>query len=180
MEPDGLLQNITRRNFLKISAIWTGSVWIVGVSGISSHTYKVLTREEAEIMDALADCIIPSDDFAGGKEAGVTNFIDQQIGKDGYLQKDREMYKTCLTVLNRGSIKDYGKRFITLPNDLQTDYLKKMEAGNYDNQPADSAWGGYVPSRFFDKMRDQCMMGFYGGPKHGGNKNYVSYRMLRF
>jgi len=24
------------------------------------------------------------------------------------------------------------------------------------------------------------MMGFYGSPEHGGNKNYVSYRMIRF
>lgn len=180
MEPDDLLQNVTRRTFLKISAIWTGGVWIVGMPGISLQSYNVLTREEAEIMDALADCVIPPDDFSGGKEAGVTNFIDQQIGKNGYLQKDREMYKTCLTALNKDCIDEYGKRFIALDNASRIGYLKQIESGDYDNQPSDSAWGDYEPSKFFDKMRDQCMMGFYGSPKHGGNKNYVSYRMLRF
>ncbi|NBC64077.1 MAG: hypothetical protein GVY07_00265 [Bacteroidetes bacterium] len=180
MEPDDLLQNVSRRTFLKISTIWTGGVWIIGVPGMSAQRYDVLTREEADIMDTLADCIIPPDDFAGGKEAGVTNFIDQQIGQNGYLQKDREMYKTCLTALNKGSADEYGNRFLTLDNASRINYLKKIEAGDYDNQPEDSTWGDFVPSSFFNTMRDQCMMGFYGGPKHGGNKNYVSYRMIRF
>ncbi|MCG2589885.1 gluconate 2-dehydrogenase subunit 3 family protein [Rhodohalobacter sulfatireducens] len=180
MTPDDLLNNVSRRTFLKISAIWTGGAWIVGIPGLSSQSYDVLTREEADIMDLLADCMVPPDDFAGGKEAGVTNFIDQQISRNGYLTEDRDLYKTCLPALNRTPLKEYKKHFLTLDRDARIEYLKKLERGFYDHSTAEEIWEPFIPSHFFAKMRDQCLMGFYGSPKHGGNNNYVSYRMIRF
>lgn len=174
------LKRLSRGEFLKISMIWTGGFWMYGITTEPTKTRRVLTDEESEIMDTLADCIIPPDNFAGGKDAGVTNFIDQQIGDNGYLSEDKLMYKTCLPALNKGSISDYGKRFIAMEESPQTEYLKKIEAGDYDNQPSGNDWGQFLPSSFFGKMKDHCMMGFYGSPKHGGNKNYISYRMIRF
>ncbi len=171
--------DFTRRDFLKVSVVWTSGLCIMGVPVISRESYRVFTAEEAEIMDTLADCIIPPDEWAGGKDAGVTFFIDQQLSEEGYLQKDMEMYKTCLPALNKGCIDEFGIEFTALPHKAQVEYLKKMEAGKYDHQQTRN-WGTFTPSSFFNIMRDQCMMGFYGGPKHGGNKSYISYHMLKF
>lgn len=180
MDSDDLFQNISRRNFIKLSAAWTGGLWLVGIPVNISDSYDVLNREESQIMDILADCIIPPGEFAGGKEAGVTNFVDQQIGKNGYLREDRDLYKTCLPALNRTPMNEYGKHFLTLDESTRIDYLKQIESGFYDDLDESEEWKPFTPSQFFEKMRDHCMMGFYGGPKHGGNKNYVSYRMIRF
>ncbi len=190
MKPEDQNKAVSRRNFLKISAIWAGGAWIVGypVARASNHVandapgripgqgteYQILTPDEAAIMDVLADCIIPPGDYAGGREAGVTRFIDRQLG--GYLHRDKAMYKTCLTALNNGSRVGHGQMFIRLDEEAQIRYLTDIEAGEYNNRSEE--WGDYTPSSFFNTMRDHCMMAYYGHPKHGGNREWVSYQML--
>ncbi len=39
-------------------------------------------------------------------------------------------------------------------------------------------WGDVDPARFFRRLRDHTMMGFYGDPRHGGNRDRVAWRML--
>lgn len=171
-------QSFSRRSFLKISAIWAGGAWIVGVPSILARPYNILTDEQSKIMDALADAIIPPGEFAGGKDAGVTRFIDQQIGRHGYLQHDKEMYQTCLKALNQGAIRDFKQVFMDLNDLKKEEYLKKMEAGHYNNVDTGVGWGEFIPSQFFNTARNHSMMAFYGSPEHGGNIDYVSYRML--
>lgn len=180
MKTEPSLAHLSRRSFIKITAAWTGGIWLVGVPAEIPKTYRVFTREEAAIMDILADCIIPPGEFAGGKEAGVTNFIDQQISKDGYLNEDANLYQTCLPALNKTPFDEYGKHFLNLGEDERTKYLKKIENGVYNESSEAALWEPYAPSQFFSTVIDHCMMGFYGSPEHGGNTNYVSYRMIRF
>ena len=52
--------------------------------------------------------------------------------------------------------------------------LSSIEKGSVD--AAD--WEGVAPSAFFQRLRDYSMMGFYGDPRHGGNRNRVSWKML--
>jgi gluconate 2-dehydrogenase gamma chain len=49
-----------------------------------------------------------------------------------------------------------------------------MEAGEL---PA-VHWGDLDQRRFFNLVLRHCMQGFYGAPRHGGNKNYMSYQMM--
>jgi gluconate 2-dehydrogenase gamma chain len=35
------------------------------------------------------------------------------------------------------------------------------------------------PKQFFNILLARTMQGFYGSPRHGGNKDYASYRMLK-
>lgn len=180
MKTDPSPEYLSRRSFIKITAAWTGGLWLVGIPAEVPSSYNVLTREDAEIMDMLADCIIPAGEFAGGKEAGVTNFIDQQISKDGYLNEYEKLYKTCLPALNRTPFDKYGKHFLNLDESNRIECLKNIESGVYNESSEAALWEPYTPSQFFSTVIDHCMMGFYGSPEHGGNKNYVSYRMIRF
>jgi gluconate 2-dehydrogenase gamma chain len=47
------------------------------------------------------------------------------------------------------------------------------------NQLSESEWSGDKPAVFFDLVRSHTMQGFYGSPIHGGNKDYMSFEMLR-
>ena len=58
----------------------------------------------------------------------------------------------------------YDKPFEELSWNEQTDFLKQFEKGE--------------DRSFFSLIRDNTMQGYYGSPRHGGNKDYVSYRML--
>lgn len=166
-------KSISRRSFIRVSATGVGSMCIVGCYNSSRSQYLALTLQEAAIVDALADQIIPPDEFAGGKEAGVTHFIDKQL--DGFYSGFLPMYKTCIAALNTLSVDLYGKEFIELEFETQFQYLTDIAAGKYN----DKNWGDYSGSAFFGTLRSHCMQGYYGSPRHGGNKNYVSYKMLK-
>ena len=168
------VKSISRRNFIKMSAIGAGCLFIAGCNGTPVSYHYILTAREAEILDALADQIIPPDEYAGGREAGVTNFIDKQLS--GFYNEHVPMYRTCLKALDKTSREIYGREFTALDFDTQTSYLQDIEKGVYNNV---DHWEGYTASSFFGTLRNHCMQGFYGSPRHGGNKNYVSYRMIK-
>jgi gluconate 2-dehydrogenase gamma chain len=50
-----------------------------------------------------------------------------------------------------------------------------MESGELSGQE----WGTVDQRRFFKTLLDHTMQGFYGSPRHGGNCNYVSYKMMK-
>ena len=41
-----------------------------------------------------------------------------------------------------------------------------------------TVWGEVDPQAFFGRLVRYTMMGFYGDPRHGGNRQHVSWRML--
>ncbi len=53
--------------------------------------------------------------------------------------------------------------------------MEKMEQGNLPS----GFWKNISQQHFFNILRDHTMQGFYGSPRHGGNKNYVSYKMMK-
>ena len=167
------IKAISRRNFIKISAIGAGCLCLTGCYDPPGSYRYIFTAKEAEIVDALADQIIPPDDYAGGSVAGVTNYIDRQLA--GFYNDQADMYKSCLEALNKTCKEIYGKEFTALDFDTQFEYLTDIDSGKYD----DRDWDGHRASTFFGTLRDHCLQGYYGSPRHGGNKNYVSYRMMR-
>lgn len=167
------IKSISRRNFIRMSAIGAGCLCLTGCYNAPGHYHYVLTAEEAGIVDSLADQIIPPDEFAGGSEAGVTNYIDRQLA--GFYNDQVDMYRTCLKALDKTCKEVYGKEFTALDFDTQLEYLTEIEEGKYN----DADWHGYTASSFFGTLRNHCLQGFYGSPRHGGNKNYVSYRMMK-
>jgi hypothetical protein len=66
-------------------------------------------------------------------------------------------------------------RFIALRWNDQTAVLKALESG----KPPGQAWQKESARTFFEMVRDHSLQGFYGSPRHGGNRDYVSYRMLK-
>ena len=52
--------------------------------------------------------------------------------------------------------------------------MKSMEEGTAEG----TIWQDVSSRDFFRLVRDHTMQGFYGSPRHGGNRDYVSYKML--
>ena len=76
--------------------------------------------------------------------------------------------------MNRSSRALYAGDFAFLPETKQIDLLAKMESGNVPLQ----AWQKISPKEFFSMLVDQTMQGFYGDPRHGGNREGVSWKMV--
>jgi len=61
-----------------------------------------------------------------------------------------------------------------MPFDVQTGVLQDVERGQVEAVD----WTGVDPADFFGLARDHTMMGFYGDPRHGGNHDRLSWKML--
>lgn len=167
------LNKYSRRRFVKLAAIGTGSICLVPACSGKKTAWKFFTDAEASLIDAVAEQIIPSDDWPGGKESGVTNFIDKQLM--GPYKRFRAIYRKGMAAMQSTCISSYHMKFEELKWDQQTTFLETMEAGKMDG----SDWSDGFDRTFFELVRDHSMQAFYGSPIHGGNRNKISYKMIK-
>jgi gluconate 2-dehydrogenase gamma chain len=134
--------------------------------------WRYLTDAEASLLDSMCAQIIPTDEDPGAPEAGCVIYIDRQL--IGPHQRFAESYRAGLASLAATCQALHAKSFEELSSHDQIDLLKKLESG----QVSKEHWKTVSSREFFQLVCDHCMQGFYGSPRHGGNKDYVSYRML--
>jgi gluconate 2-dehydrogenase gamma chain len=68
----------------------------------------------------------------------------------------------------------FGRGFESLAWAQQTEVLRRVEGG----EAPGTVWETEPPRPFFELIRDHTMQGFYGSPRHGGNRSFVSFRMI--
>jgi gluconate 2-dehydrogenase gamma chain len=165
--------NYTRRNFIKSVGLLYGSILFYPSCSKNNKPYRVFTHEEAECLIALSEQIIPADQDAGATDAGVIHYIDRQT----CLRFPNELptYQKGVTALQATCKAKYDKLFEQLDANTQIEVMKEMESGRLPGE----YWEEVRQQTFFNLVLSRTMQGFYGSPRHGGNKNYVSYRMLK-
>ena len=168
------IQNkLSRRRFIELAALSTGGVCLFARCAKPISPWRFFTNAEAQLMDALADQIIPPDDWPGGSESGVTNFIDKQlIGPYFRFQND---YRKGLRGIADSCESLHQKKFETLEFNEQISFLDLMEAGKLSG----AIWADGFDRSFFSLFRDHSMQAYYGSARHGGNKDNISYKMLK-
>jgi gluconate 2-dehydrogenase gamma chain len=166
--PNGL----SRRKFLHTVLTSATASTFLWACGSSRSRWRVLTDAEAMLVEALAEQIVPRDQDPGARDAGVLNFIDKQLA--GHYQKYQTDYQLGLIGVDESSQILFDRPFLGLKWKEQTEILIAMESGKVPGQ----TWQNRSSAAFFDLLRDHTMQGFYGSPRHGGNRDYVSYRML--
>jgi gluconate 2-dehydrogenase gamma chain len=163
---------ISRRGFLKSSVLCTGGMLMFNYCNTRSSLWNFFSMHEGLTVEAITEQIIPSDEDPGGRDAGVVYFIDKQL--QGPYRRFQESYKKGLAYLDLSSLEKFRKKYIKLEFDEQTRILEWMEK---DELPADN-WKDMSQSQFFRLVCSHSLQGFYGDPKHGGNREFVSYKML--
>jgi gluconate 2-dehydrogenase gamma chain len=162
-----------RRDFLKTGAVAAAATAVACGSGDSRDSrYRVLGEAEARTLAAACDQIVPKDEDPGASEAGVVSFIDRQLATRA--KRDVARWRAGIQGLDAASRRRFGVAFADAGFDDQTALLRDLEQGVGDK----GEWSLVAPGAFFRMLRDHTMMGFYGDPRHGGNKDRVSWRML--
>ena len=163
-----------RRSFIKKIGLISGSVlFLPTCSYPAKKAYRILSEEEASCLIALCEQIIPADEDPGATDAGVINFIDKQVSLR--FPEEKDFIKKGVDALQASCRSLYGKKFEELDFNTQTSVATIMD----NNKLPDEFWGEVKQKAFFSRIVLRTMQGFYGMPRHGGNKNYVSYRMLK-
>src|SRR5229473_1160860 len=158
-------------------------------------TYLFLNVENAAFIEAAVARLIPADpQWPGGVEAGVSNYIDKQLGgawgsgerlyrsgpwqpgtpSQGYQLPftPAELFHAALRAINR-DLDAHGTPFHDLSTDAQDAYLKSLESGAHDLDGVPSAV-------FFDMLLKMSVEGFFSDPVYGGNRDMVAWRMIGF
>jgi len=163
--------NLRRRRFLQAGA--SAAVAGTAVScNANKSPWRFFTPAEARTVEAVCEQIVPDDQDPGARQAGVVHYIDRQL--TGFLRDFRETYRRGLAALDETSRAVGGAPFASLPGEKQTAVLEVLEAGK---APGD-AWKQLDARAFFEMVVAHTMQGFYGSPRHGGNREAVSWRML--
>jgi gluconate 2-dehydrogenase gamma chain len=166
----------------------------VAASAQPQPQYLFLNAEEAAFIEAAVARLIPADDkWPGGREVGVPNYIDKQLGgawgagerlyrsgpwqagtpSQGYQLPftPAELYRTALRAIN-AELADKGG-FAAMSADDQDVYLHALEAGGKD-------LGGVPSNVFFADLWEATIEGFFSDPVYGGNRDMVGWRMIGF
>jgi gluconate 2-dehydrogenase gamma chain len=161
---------VDRRDFLKTGA--TAAAAAATACGTPASRWRTLTEDEARTLGAACDQIVPPDQDPGAAEAGVVTFIDRQLATR--QKKDAARWRAGIRGLEATARRRHGKAFADLPFEAQTAVLQDVAKGAVET----ADWSGVEPVAFFDLLRGHTMMGFYGDPRHGGNKDRVSWKMV--
>jgi gluconate 2-dehydrogenase gamma chain len=165
-------KHIGRRTFVKAAGTAVGSTVLLPACASSTRGWRFLTAAEATVVDAIAEQVIPADDDPGAREAGVVSYIDRQLA--GPFEKHQQAYRRGIVGVQQAANAMFGGDFESLRWTQQTAVLRTMER---NDAPGD-VWQSTSARSFFELVRDHTMQGFYGSPRHGGNRDFVSFRML--
>lgn len=164
----------SRRDFLLVgSGGLVSGVWLVSCSSEKkAPAWLFFTPEEGAAVESIADQLIPPDQDPGGKWAGVANYIDRQLA--GFYRRFQGRYRSGLANLDKTAATLFGTNFVDLSADRQVDLLKTLESGT----APEGIWNEEPSSSFFNLVLDHCMQGFYGPPRHGGNRDFVGFKVV--
>jgi len=156
------------------------------------------TADEAAVVDAIVDRLIPIDELGpGAKDSGVTTFIDRQLtgpfgGHDWlYMQgpfpanplptqglqspvTPRQQYRQGLAALAAYCKANFGGRAFP---DLSADEKDKLLAGM---EKGDVKFEGFSSRALFSAIYANTMEGFFADPIYGGNKDMAGWKLIGF
>jgi gluconate 2-dehydrogenase gamma chain len=163
---------LNRRAFLQ-AALAAAAAAGAGVACSRNQTpWRFLTLDEARCLAAITDQIIPPDRDAGASWAGVVNYIDRQLC--GPFKNLQATYRRGLAGVDESCRSLYAKVFADLDSSRQLEVLRRLETATLPG----AIWKQISSSEFFGSVIDHTMQGFYGDPRHGGNRDGVSWKML--
>ena len=157
---------------MQITAAATAAGSMVGC-GRSVSPWRSLSAEEAHTLEAICERLIPADQDPGAAWAGVVNYIDRQL--TGPFRRYRKTYRFGLAATDGTSRAMFDKPFVELTAQQQDDVLKSMDEG----KAGGGNWKQVSAKTFFDLVLSHTLQGFYGDPRHGGNRDRASWKMLK-
>jgi gluconate 2-dehydrogenase gamma chain len=160
------------------------------------NAYGYLTQPEIRFLDAAVERLIPTDELGpGGRDAGVTCYIDRQLmsawgthgrnyrsgpwlegaPEQGFQSRltPQEIYRIGIHEINLYCRAQYEKPFEQLPPARQDEVLKALEKGEVDLPSLSS-------KLFFDLLWRNTEEGYFADPLYGGNRGKVGWKLLGF
>jgi len=211
------LEKVSRREFFKVAGATAATGVAPRALGAEPHlahapdaadgaalppdphgdTYLFFNSQEARIVEALVERLIPADENGpGAMEAAVPRFIDRQLagawgagerlyrsgpweaGEDtqGYQLPftPAELFRTGLRAMREDLAQRWpGRSIDELTPEAQDDYLGQLEHDHIALGP--------IPGKvFFESLLSMTIEGFFSDPVYGGNRDMAAWKMIGF
>lgn len=161
--PDGM----TRRQALRrVGALLGGVISAPTAAGVLSGCERItgpdwsprtLTTEQNEMVDTIAEIIIPTTDTPGARAANVNRFVDALL-TDSYLPKDRDRFLSGLETTNARCKKRYESPFVECTEAQQRALVAELDDETFGPDAPE-----FDPERppFFRMMKELTIIGYY-------------------
>jgi len=151
------MQGITRRDWLLAGSCWAELLRAQN----GSAPLRYFDPATAAEIEAIAETIMPPDGTPGAREADVIRFIDGALA--GYDEDKRAIYTDGLTDLQarRTRLFPGSAAIASLASEQRIVLMKSIEQ-----------------TEFFRTIRLHTILGFFGNPKHGGNRDFAGTKLL--
>jgi gluconate 2-dehydrogenase gamma chain len=168
------LTGSSRRDFIKSGLLAFSGVLMLPSCLKNYSPFLFLTADEALTLSSICEQIIPADEYGpGATQAGVVYYIDKQLQE--VFIADQPIYQNGLKAINNTCNDLFSEPYFEdLDSNRQNEFLQRMEKNDLPGQ----YWQQNSASGFFNIMIRHSMQGFYGSPRHGGNKDFISYSMI--
>ena len=91
-------------------------------------TTRLLSAQEAALLAAIVEQVIPLDDEPGVTEARAVQYVDRQL--DGALARFRPAYQQGLGAFEAASRTETGRGFLDLTPEQRRAFLLRVECGH--------------------------------------------------
>lgn len=123
-------------------------------------TPSFFTEDQAQLVSAMAETIIPKTDTPGAKEAGVPQFIEEMIGIVENPE-NRELFLNGLNAFNEQCASEHGDSFVSLAPEAQTACLEKYNTDMQQMLQSGVRKAPLPDQAFFRKMKELTVVGFF-------------------
>lgn len=128
---------------------------------------RFFTEDEAQLLDAVVDRLLPQPDRNADDAVPVTPFIDQMLFEDdtdGFRKDgmpwDQQVWRLALRGFEETSAARYGIGFTELRNEQRDDVLAAVQAGEAEGQ----TWREIPAAATFDKVMQELVGVYYAHP----------------
>ncbi|HZZ94075.1 MAG TPA: gluconate 2-dehydrogenase subunit 3 family protein [Usitatibacter sp.] len=198
------MDKISRRHFLKAASAAAATPAISAAARTRtaeappaphSQAYTFLNPQESSFLVAATERLIPKDELGpGATDAGVTYFIDRQLGgawgagerlyrsgpfregtpSQGYQLPftPAELFRRAIRAINT-EIASRNAAFARMSAQDQDAYLTSLSKEKRDLDG--------VPSNvFFESLLEVTIEGYFSDPAYGGNRDMAAWEMIGF
>jgi gluconate 2-dehydrogenase gamma chain len=195
LQGENLINEFDRRRFLTrsfaaLGASWASTHWTAVVSA-AEHAHKAaaarfpekfeyFTPAEAQEVEALASCIIPSNGTPGAREAGVVYFIDRALVT--FAADDQKTYRSGLPEMQKRVAELYPgvKSFSAASAEQQQAVMESLDEAGSQTASRRPFRASAASQSLFETLRAHTIVGFLIDPESDrrGNRGGVGWAVI--
>jgi hypothetical protein len=128
------------------------------LSGCSTSDKKVaFSEKDVQLLDEIADTILPATKTPGAKAAKVGELIKVMVN-DCYEEKDQVLFHNGLEQIQQLSKKTYGDKFTDIKPQQRLELLTSLDK---EQKEAMKGWKEGDPKPYFRLMKELTLLGYF-------------------